>query len=81
LANETRKVAHSTEYWIAGMIAVFRFSIFGFYCFAFWIATIYIDRKMVNPNTGLEYTVGDLLSVLVSLMTGMTMVFGLNPNV
>jgi len=63
------------------MIGVFRLAIFGFYCFSFWIATVYIDQKMVNPNTGSLYTVGDLLSVLVSLMTGMTMVFGLNPNV
>ena len=60
---------------------MFRLAIFGFYCFSFWIATVYIDQKMVNPNTGSLYTVGDLLSVLVSLMTGMTMVFGLNPNV
>jgi ABC-type multidrug transport system fused ATPase/permease subunit len=81
LSNETRNVANNTEYWTAAIVGIFKLAIFGFYGFSFWIATIYIDHKMVNPNTGNLYTVGDLISVFISLNAGMFMVFGLNPNI
>jgi len=42
---------------------------------------VFIEYKRVNPNTGNVYSVGELLSVFVSLMTGMMMIFGLNPNI
>jgi len=81
LANEVREISHRSEYWLAAMIGIFRFVIFGFYAYSFWIATVYIEKKKVNPNTGELYTTGDLLCILVALMSGISLLFGLNPNI
>ena len=81
LANEVREVAHKSEYWLSAFIGLFRFAIFGFYCYTLWIASVYIKENINNPNTGKPYTITDVISVQVSLMTGVTMVFGVNSNV
>eukprot|EP00347_Sterkiella_histriomuscorum_P020418 403337881 len=81
LASEVKEVAHKSEYWVSGFNGLFRFAIFGFYCYSLWIASVYIKEEINNPNTGKPYTITDVISVLVGLMTGMTMVFGLNPNI
>lgn len=81
LTSEVREISHSAEYWLATFIGVFRFIIFGFYVYTFWIATHYIKKGFNNPNTDLPYSVNDLLCILVAMMTGMSMLFGLNPNV
>lgn len=50
--------------------------IFGYYVYSFYIGTIYIEKGMPNPcKGGSTYTVADLLSALIALMTGMMMVF------
>jgi len=81
LADEVRSISHRSEYWLAAMVGMFRFVIFGFYAYAFWIATVYIENKRVNPNTGKLYTTGELLNILVALMSGVSLLFGLNPNI
>ena len=80
LANETRLVAQKTEICVAGFIGAFRFGIFGFYCYSFWVGTYYIQYGKMNPCTGKQYSTGDILSVLVSVMTGMMMLFTIAPN-
>ena len=58
----------------------FKLFIFGFYVYAFYIATIFIDKKKDNPsNHNNLYNTGELLSVFVALMTGMMMVFSVLP--
>lgn len=64
------------------MIGVFKGVIFGYYVYSFYIATIYIQKKYTNPsNFYATYDTGQLLSVMVSFMTGMMMIFGLSPSV
>ena len=56
--------------------------IFGFYVYSFYIASIYIENHKLNPsNDNKPYDVGALLAVIISLMTGMIMIFGLSPNI
>lgn len=81
LADESRHTAHNAEIYLSSFIAMFRFFIFGFYVYSFWIASAYIKDRVNNPKTGNPYTLAELLSVLVSLITGMTMLFGLTPNI
>lgn len=81
LADECRHTAHNAEIYLSSFIAMFRFFIFGFYVYSFWIASQYIGDRVNNPKTGNPYTLAELLSVLVSLITGMTMLFGLTPNI
>lgn len=55
--------------------------IFGYYCYSFYIASIFIEKGFKNPsNDNIVYDVSQLQAVLVSFMTGMMMLFGLAPN-
>ena len=82
LAEETRVVAHRQEFWSAFIVGIFKMFIFGYYVYSFYIATIYIEKRYRNPSKdNAVYDVGGLLSVLVSFMTGMMMIFGLTPNI
>lgn len=68
--------------WLSRVVAMFKFSIFAYYVYSFYIASIYIAKGYTNPSKGYkQYDTGQLLSVLVSFMTGLMMVFGLTPNI
>ena len=63
------------------MIGMFKGLLFGYYVYAFYIGTIYIEKGKPNPcNGGQIYNTGEILSVFIALMTGLMMVFGLGPN-
>lgn len=75
-------VTHRAEVWLSTVVALFKFSIFGYYVYSFYIATIYISKGYKNPSVHYKtYDTGMLLSVLVSFMTGLMMIFGLTPNI
>jgi len=80
-ADESRIITQQAEAWLSGFIALFRFFIYGFYVYSFWLASKFIQDNRINPNTGNPYNVGELLSIMVSLITGMMMLFGLTPNI
>ena len=82
LAEETKTVCHKQELWSSLIVGIFKMSIFGYYVYSFYLASIYIQQKRTNPcDNNNPYTTGKLLSVLVAFMTGMMMVFGLTPNI
>jgi ABC-type multidrug transport system fused ATPase/permease subunit len=82
LAEEVRNVTHRQEFWSAFIVGLFKFVIFAYYVYSFYIASIYVEKRYTNPSKDYKtYDVGMLLSVLVSFMTGLMMVFGLTPNV
>lgn len=45
------------------------------------MASVFIQYNRINPNTGNEYSVGELLTVVSSMTTGMMLVFGMTPNI
>lgn len=56
--------------------------IFGYYCYSFYIASIFIEKGKENPSNNYKrYDTGQLQAVLVSFMMGMMMLFGLTPNI
>lgn len=60
----------------------FKMFIFGYYCYSFYIASIFIEKGRENPSNGYKkYDTGQLQSVLVAFMMGMMMLFGLTPNI
>jgi ABC-type multidrug transport system fused ATPase/permease subunit len=75
-----KEISHESEVWLSIMIGIFRFLIFGFYVYSFWIATKFIEEKYNNPNSDNEYSVNDLLCILMAILTGMVNLMGLNPN-
>jgi len=81
LAEQTCDVAVKQQFWSAFTFGFFRMFIFGYYCYSFFLATIFIEKGRLNPCNNYEpYNTGQLLAVLISFMTGMMMLFGLTPN-
>lgn len=53
-------------------------SVFLFYTYAFWIGSYYIEKEKINSRTGKPYSGGDILSVIIALITGfMTLISAL----
>lgn len=81
-AEQTMVIAKKASLWSAMMVGAFKTFIFGYFCYAFYIATIFIEKKFGNPSKDYKtYNTGDLLSVLISFNMGMMMLFGLTPNI
>lgn len=82
LSGDVRDVTHSQEFWLSLTIGIFKFVIFLYYVYAIYIASIYLEKGYGNPNYGYKkYETGTLLTIFISFMTGMLMIFGLTPNI
>ncbi len=82
LAAVVRDVTHDQEFWLALTIGVFKFVIFLYYVYSIYIASIYLEKGYGNPcNDYKTYETGTLLTIFISFMTGMLMIFGLTPNI
>ena len=58
------------------LLGLFKLLMLGYYVYSFYIATIYIEYEKANPsNHYKKYTVADLIAALISLLTGMMMLF------
>ncbi|CDW89499.1 abc transporter [Stylonychia lemnae] len=80
ISDKCSEVSDKAEFWVSGFLGFLKFAIYGFYSFNFWLGTIYIEHKKINPNTGSNYTVGEIISIIVALMNCSSMTFQLNPN-
>lgn len=55
------------------IVAWFKMFIFGYFCYTFYIATIYIEKKYTNPSRNYKpYNTGDLLAVFIAFNLGLT---------
>ena len=55
--------------------------VFGYFLYAFGIATIYIQKGFPNPSNHYKpYNTGDLLAVFIAFNMGLMQLFGLTPN-
>jgi ATP-binding cassette subfamily B (MDR/TAP) protein 1 len=82
LAEAVRDISHDQEFWLALTIGVFKFVIFLYYVYSIYIASIYLEKGYGNPSDHYKrYETGTLLTVFISFMTGMLMIFGLTPNI
>lgn len=64
------------------VVGFFKMCIFGYYCYSLYIGSIFVGGGRANPsNNYKKYDVGQILSVLISFMMGMMMLFGLTPNI
>ena len=81
LANQILQVSRKQHFWSSFIIGAFKMFIFGYFCYAFYISTLFIEKKYGNPvNNYKTYTIGDLLAVFISFNMGMMQLFGLSPN-
>ena len=82
LAEAVRDISQDQEFWLALTIGVFKFVIFLYYVYSIYIASIYLEKGYGNPSDHYKrYDTGTLLTVFISFMTGMLMIFGLTPNI
>lgn len=55
------------------MGGMFLFLMFGFFLYSYAVASVLLERKVINPSTGIEYTIFDIVTVsqatLLSIMT------------
>lgn len=58
-----------------------KFTIFFFYTFSFLIGSVFVQHKFVNSRTGQLLSSGDVLSVLIALMTGFMTFLSAMPNI
>lgn len=58
-----------------------RFTIFSFYVYAFFIGSHFIYKQRINLRTGSAYTSGEILTTMIGLITGLTMLLSLTPNI
>lgn len=79
-AREVKVIAQKAERTISLMSAFFNFSIFGFYTYSFLIASIFYQYEIINSQTGVVYSAGDLLTVLQACITGFMVFRGVIPN-
>jgi hypothetical protein len=45
-------------------IGFFRFSIFGYYSYACWVGSAFIERNRYNERTHLLYSAGDVYAIV-----------------
>jgi ATP-binding cassette subfamily B (MDR/TAP) protein 1 len=74
-------ISQKAELMISIFSAFFGLMIFGFYTYAFALATIFYEKGVVSSITGEVYTSGALLTVLVSMLTGFLNFLAVIPNI
>lgn len=58
-----------------------RFLIFGFFLYSYYIATVFVEKQVINPNTDTPYQVGDIVAVSQAMIMSMMQIIGILPNV
>lgn len=63
------------------MIAAVRACIFGIYSVAFYIGGVFVKEKVYDWYQGQSYDASAILTVVMSLVTGLTNSMGIMPNI
>ena len=69
-SNKAHIIGKKAQRALAVMVGMMKASIFLFYGFAFFIGSILIQNGTINTRTGKVYSGGDVLSVIIALITG-----------
>lgn len=62
-SEQLRKVATKAGLTSALVYGITRSLVFGFFLYALYIGSIFIERDVINPNTDSVYTVSELVSI------------------
>jgi len=63
------------------MFGIIRTLIFGFFLYAFYIATHFVENGVINPQSDKPYTAAEVLAVTQCLIIGMMQLLSILPNV
>jgi hypothetical protein len=70
-ALECHKVSNKSGLIGAFFIFAFRGGMFGFFVYSYYIATIFIEKEILNPQTDKPYQVDEIVSVTQALIISM----------
>ena len=60
-----------------GLIRTF---MFGFFVYTFWMATVLVQNKVENPNTGEPYNITEIVAITQSMIMAITQLLQIIPN-
>ena len=60
---------------VAVLWGFFRVFIFGFFCYNFYMATVFIQNGVVNPTTGELYSIVEIIAVPQSLIAAIMQIY------
>jgi len=53
---------------------------FGFFLYTFWVAFIFVQNKKINPKTGNEYKIDEIIAINQGILMGMMQFMVILPN-
>lgn len=59
----TRDISKDANTKGALVFGIIRTLIFGFFVFTFYIATVFVEKGVINPNTGKGYNITEIVSI------------------
>jgi hypothetical protein len=59
----TRDIAKGANFKAALVFGLIRTLIFGFFVFTFYIATVFVEKDIKNPNTDETYKINEIVSI------------------
>lgn len=62
-ARATRDVSQKANFCASLLYAVSRFVIFGFFVYCYYLATILIQNRIINTNTGNPFNITDIVTI------------------
>ncbi len=77
----TRDIAKSANMKAALVFGIVRTLIFGFFVFTFYIATVFVEKGLKNPNTGENYKINEIVSITQAMIMAMMQLLSIMPNI
>lgn len=79
--GETEKVGKRAQLMTSIMVALMKLSVFLYYTYAFFIGSIFVQKKFHNSRSNGPYDSEDVLAVLIAFITGFITLVAALPNV
>ena len=80
-AAVTREVSSDANAKASVVFGTVRFMIFGFFLYSYYIATVFVQKQVLNPQTQTPYTVSEIVAVSQAMIMSMMQILGILPNV
>ena len=77
----TREISLVASRKAAVVFGFIRTLIFGFFLYAFYIATIFVEKGLINPQSGEVYTIQEIVAVNQAMIMAMMQLLSILPNV
>jgi len=77
----TRTISRKANTFQSAFFGVIRCLMFGFFVYTFYVATLLVENKVDNPNTGEPYTIVEIVAITQSMIMAITQLLACIPNI